>query len=103
MIARARLTFAFFVLSYATLAEDYLLGAFAVEPRATTSGSKNSSSADTTAPSIWPPSISTAARPIASSGCRTVVSGGSVQLMNAQAAKPTPQGTPGSGRRHRQA
>ena len=50
--------------------------AAAVEPRATISGSKNSSSGETAEPSIWPASISTAARPIASIGWRTVVSGG---------------------------
>lgn len=61
-------------------------GAVAVEPRATTSGSKKSSSADTGELSIWPASISTAARPIASIGCRTVVSGGYVQLMNAESS-----------------
>ena len=33
-----------------------------------------------------PVSIATAARPIASIGCRTVVSGGSVQFMNAESS-----------------
>ena len=65
-----------------------------VEPRATISGSKKSSSAETAAPSIWPTSISTAARPIASIGWRTVVSGGSVQLMKASRRSRRPRRRP---------
>ena len=60
------------------------MAAAPVEPRTTSSGSNSSSSLETGAPPIWPRSSETALRPIDSIGCRTVVSGGSVQLINSR-------------------
>lgn len=50
-------------------------GAFAVEPRTTSSGSNSSSSGGTEPPWMPAQSSSTAARPMASMGWRIVVSG----------------------------
>src|SRR5690349_13028635 len=58
-------------------------GAGAVDPRTTNSGSNSNSSGATPLPSIWLTSRSTAAWPIISIGWRTVVSGGSVQVISA--------------------
>ncbi len=57
-----------------------------VEPRTTSSGRKRSSSRGTLRPSIWAMSSSMTMRPMASMGCRTVVSGGSVQFMSAESS-----------------
>jgi hypothetical protein len=62
------------------------VGAGRVDPRTTSSGSKSSSSWVTLEPAISPTSKSIAARPIGSMGCRTVVSGGSVQFMKAESS-----------------
>ncbi|CAM5298854.1 hypothetical protein SGLAM104S_05377 [Streptomyces glaucescens] len=61
----------------------------AVDPRTTSSGSKRSSLESVCVPWIWAHSSSTAARPIASIGCRTVDRGGSVQFMKAESSNPT--------------
>src|SRR5260370_16377400 len=53
-----------------------------VEPRTTSSGSKSSSSEYTAMFSIWFTSRATAALPIASMGCLTVVSGGPLPLLS---------------------
>src|SRR5687768_15477400 len=58
------------------------VGTGPVDPRTTSSGSKGSSSVVAAAPSVWFTSTSTAAWPISSSGCRTVVSGGSVHVIS---------------------
>lgn len=57
-----------------------------VEALTTSSGSKSSSSAGTRALSIWAARRSTTARPIASIGWRSVVSGGSVQFIRAESS-----------------
>ena len=54
--------------------------------RTTSSGSKSSSSAGVSSPRIWASRAATAARPIASIGWRTVVSGGSTDDMNAESS-----------------
>ena len=59
--------------------------------------------AGTPAPSIWVTSRSTAACPIVSIGCRTVVNGGSVQVMNAESSKPTTDTSAGTERPSRRA
>src|SRR5207247_372211 len=69
-----------------------------VEPRTTSSGSKSSSSGYTAMFSIWFTSNATAALPIDSIGCLTVVSGGSVQFMNAESSYPTTETSPGTDR-----
>lgn len=61
-------------------------GDCAVEPRTTSSGSNSSSPGGTAPPWICAHSSSTAARPMASMGWRTVVSGGSVQFMKAESS-----------------
>lgn len=61
-------------------------GACAVDPRTTSSGSKSSSSGGTALPPTCAFSSSTAARPMASMGWRTVVSGGSVQFIRAESS-----------------
>ena len=66
-----------------------------VEPRTTSSGSKNSSSSGTGLPAIWPTRSSMTIRPIGSIGWRTVVRGGSVQFMSAESSKPTTDTSPG--------
>jgi len=48
--------------------------------------------------SIWFTSMATAALPIASMGCLTVVSGGSVQFMKAESSNPTTETSPGTER-----
>jgi hypothetical protein len=57
----------------------------------------------TVAPSIWFTSMVTAARPSASMGWRTVVSGGSVQFMKAESSKPTTDTSRGTARPARRA
>src|SRR6185369_959415 len=65
-----------------------------VEPRTTSSGSKSSSSGYTSVFSIWFTSNATAALPIDSIGCLTVVSGGSVQFIIVVTASPTTETSP---------
>src|SRR5690606_3066661 len=69
--------------------------AAAVDARTTGSGSKSSSSRGTSLPSTRAASRSTAARPMGSIGCRTVVSAGSVEFISAESSKPTTDTSPG--------
>ncbi|CAM5731124.1 hypothetical protein STENM223S_10314 [Streptomyces tendae] len=73
-------------------------GADAVEPRTTSSGMNTNSLCGAGVPPISSSSVRTAACPIAGTGLRTVVSGGSVKAISGESSKPTTEMSRGTSR-----